>query len=141
MIDQEISDFIKSQTVATIACVEDGKPYCFNCYYAFIEESGLLIYKSSYNTRHEKIMEKNKLISGTIIPEQIEVSVIKGIQLEGLLLNDSLDLTMKASAAYYLKFPFAMAIPGKLYTIELQTLKYTDNTKGFGYKQQWQKKN
>lgn len=139
MIDQQITDFINAQTVATIACVEDGKPYCFNCYYTFIAQDGLLIYKSSFNTKHENILKKNKTIAGTIIPEQIEVAVIKGVQLEGMLLEDSLELTMKASAAYYLKFPFAMAVPGKLYAIELHTIKFTDNTKGFGHKQKWQK--
>ncbi len=84
-------------------------------------------------------MGLNKKLAGTIIPEQIELAVIRGIQFEGVLLDDSLELTMKASAAYYLSFPFAMAMPGKLYTIEIQSVKFTDNTKGFGFKQQWQR--
>ena len=69
----------------------------------------------------------------------MEVSVIKGIQYEGVLMEDSMELTIKASASYYLKFPFAMAVPGKVYALELRNIKFTDNTKGFGYKQHWTK--
>lgn len=139
MIDKEIIDFIYQYKVATIACVEENKPYCFNCYYSFMEQDGFLVYKSSFNTRHENILNNNKQVAGTIIPEQIEVSTIRGIQFEGILLDASLEITMKASSSYYLRFPFAMAVPGKLYVVALHSIKFTDNTKGFGFKQQWTK--
>lgn len=139
MIDKEISAFIAEQKVATVACVEDGQPYCFNCYYSFLEQEGILVYKSSFNTRHESILKKNPIVAGAIIPEQIEVATIRGIQFEGVLLDESLDLTMKASAAYYLRFPYAMAVPGKLYALQLNTIKFTDNTRGFGFKQHWKR--
>ena len=84
MIDKEIIDFIHQYKVATIACVEENKPYCFNCYYSFMEQDGFLVYKSSFNTRHENILNNNKQVAGTIIPEQIEVSTIRGIQFEGI---------------------------------------------------------
>jgi uncharacterized protein YhbP (UPF0306 family) len=65
---------------------------------------------------------------------------IRGVQFEGMLLDETWELTMKASSSYYLRFPFAMAVPGKLYLISLLSVKFTDNTKGFGHKQHWQKK-
>jgi uncharacterized protein len=136
-MDQEIVSFINEQKVATVACVEGNKPYCFNCYYSFLEADGLLVYKSSFNTRHESILAQYKQVAGTIIPEQIDVATIRGIQFEGELLDESMELTMKASASYYLRFPFAMAVPGKLYAIRLQSIKFTDNTRGFGFKQHW----
>ncbi|HTM66827.1 MAG TPA: hypothetical protein VL093_10930 [Flavipsychrobacter sp.] len=139
-MEQDIVQYIGEQKVATIACVDNNMPYCFNCYYSFIEEEALLIYKSSLNTHHEQLLEKNKNIAGTIIPEQIDVTTIRGIQFEGMLLNETWELTMKASSSYYLRFPFAMAVPGKLYLISLHSVKFTDNTKGFGHKQHWQKK-
>jgi len=139
-MDNEITGFINEQKVATVACIDEAKmPYCFNCYYSFMEPEGLLVYKSSFNTRHEELLKLNKQVAGTIIPEQIEVATIRGIQFEGLLLEDSLELAMKASASYYLRFPFAMAVPGKLYLIQLDKIKFTDNTRGFGFKQQWQR--
>jgi uncharacterized protein YhbP (UPF0306 family) len=137
MIDKEILGFIAENKVATICCVDNNAPYCFNCYYSFMEKEGILVYKSSIGTHHEGLLNKNGQVAGTIIPEQLEVAVIKGIQFQGELLTDSFDLTMKASAAYYLKFPFALAVPGKIYAIEMQTMKFTDNTKGFAHKQAW----
>jgi uncharacterized protein len=139
LMDKEILEFINQNKVATVACVSEGAPYCFNCYYSFLETEACLVYKSSFGTRHEELLKKNNLVAGTIIPEQVEVAVIKGIQFQGVLLGDSLERGIKASASYYLKFPFAMAVPGKLYVIEMQEVKFTDNTRGFGFKQQWKK--
>jgi len=139
-MDKEIVDFIAEQKVATIACIDErNAPYCFNCYYSFIEQDGFLIYKSSFNTRHEAILKQNKQVAGTIIPEQIEVATIRGIQFEGALVDETMEQAMKASASYYLRFPFAMAVPGKLYLLQLDRIKFTDNTRGFGFKQQWQR--
>jgi len=137
MIQTEITDFINSCKVATVCCVEEQEPHCFNCYYAFMEED-LLIYKSSFSTRHEKILEQHPVVAGTILPEEIDLATLKGIQFEGILLKEAFDITLKASSAYYLRFPFAMAVPGKIYILQLQKIKFTDNSKGFGYKTHWE---
>lgn len=137
MMDQEISGFIREHTVATVACTSGNRPYCFNCYYAFSEEQAWLIFKSSFQTRHGEILQENREVAGTIIPEKIDVAVIRGIQFEGQVLEDSIDLSVKAAAIYYLRFPFAMAVPGNLQVISLRSLKFTDNTRGFGFKQHW----
>jgi len=137
MMDQNISAFIGEQKVATVACIDGQAPYCFNCYYAFLEQDGLLIYKSSFNSKHEKILQQNKQVAGTIIPEQIDLATLRGIQFEGNMLEDDFQLNLKISAAYYLRFPFAMSVPGKLYAVQLENVKFTDNSKGFGFKQHW----
>ncbi len=125
--------------MATIACSEQDTPYCFNCYYSFIEQDGLLVYKSSFGTTHERVLKQNNKVAGTIIPEHIEVATIRGIQFTGMLLDDNMALSLKSSTSYHFKFPFAAAVPGKIYSIELHTIKFTDNTKGFGYKNHWRK--
>ena len=137
MVDKEITGFINECKVATVACVDQQNPYCFNCYFSFIEDEGLLIYKSSFGTKHEEILKENKTVAGTIIPEQIDLSTLRGIQFQGRLPDETMQLTMKASSSYYLRFPFAMAFPGKLYVIQLDTIKLTDNSRGFGFKQHW----
>ena len=137
-MDKEIVDFINECKVATVCGALEDKPYCFNCYYSFMEQDGLLVYKSSFGTKHEKMLELNANVAGTIIPEQIDLATLRGIQFEGLLMKESIDITMKASSSYYLRFPFAMAVPGKIYIIELKKIKFTDNSKGFGYKQHWE---
>lgn len=139
MIEPTITDFITEQKVASLACAEGGKPYCFNCYYSFLEKEGLLIYKSSFNTRHEQILKENKNLAGTIIPEQIELSTLRGVQFTGVLLEDDFERTIRASSSYYLRFPFAFAVPGKIYCVEMQEIKFTDNGRGFGFKQHWKR--
>ncbi len=138
-MDKALADFINECKVATVCCTLDEQPYCFNCYYAFIEQEGLLVYKSSFGTTHEKILELNPKIAGTIIPEQIDLATLRGIQFEGALMKETIDMAINASSAYYLKFPFAMAVPGKIYVIELKKIKFTDNGRGFGYKQHWER--
>ncbi len=138
-IPDEMVLFINSVKVATVCCCEDNLPWCFNCYYAFRKEEGLLIFKSSSGTRHESTLGKNRNVAGTIIPEQIVLANIQGIQFEGTLLDDSIGGSMKAAATYYLAFPFAMAVPGKLYLIQLDNLKFTDNKRAFGYKSHWRR--
>jgi uncharacterized protein YhbP (UPF0306 family) len=139
MIDLEIAEFITEQKVATVCTSNNDVPYCFNCYYVFMEAEGILVYKSSTTTKHDKMLVENERVAGTIIPESISVATIRGVQFEGVLLRDSLEMGMKLSASYYLKFPFSMAIPGKLFGIQLNQLKFTDNTRGFGFKQTWER--
>ncbi|RYZ54190.1 MAG: hypothetical protein EOP49_05690 [Sphingobacteriales bacterium] len=139
MIDDEIVSFINDLKVATLCVSRQDQPYCFNCYYAFMPAEGYLVYKSSFGTTHEKMLADNPVVAGTIIPEQIDVATIRGIQLQGHLLEEGLDLSVKASAAYYLKFPFAMVMPGKIYVISIDAIKFTDNTRGFGFKQHWER--
>jgi uncharacterized protein len=139
MMEKEIIEFIKEHNVATVACCDENLPYCYSCYYSFIEEAGILVYKSSGGTKHEKILEKNNNVAGTILPQKVDIAHLKGIQFEGKLSVENFQTTMKLSASYYLRFPFAMAMPGKLHGIELSTIKFTDNTRGFGFKQHWQR--
>lgn len=136
-IPSEMTGFIRNQKAATVCCIENHAPYCFNCFYAFMEEEGWLIYKSSSATRHEKILQHSRLVAGTIIPEEIAVATIQGIQFEGEILEDRLGASVKATAAYYFRFPFAAAVPGMIRIIALNHIKFTDNTRGFGHKESW----
>jgi uncharacterized protein YhbP (UPF0306 family) len=137
MIPAEMLEFIGSTKVATICCVAANAPHCFNCYFSFIAADGYLVFKSSSGTRHEEILRQNAVVAGTIIPEHIELATIRGIQFEGVMLPENMLLTVKASSSYYLAFPFALAVPGNLYIVQINSLKFTDNTKGFGYKSHW----
>lgn len=139
MIDHEITSFINENKVATLCTSNNNEPYCFNCYYSFMEQDGMLVYKSSTDTKHDKMLLQNHNVAGTIIPENVDVVSIRGIQFEGLLMNDCFDLGIKISASYYLKYPFAIAMPGKLFAIQLNRIKFTDNTRGFGFKQKWER--
>ena len=137
-IPASISDFLNSQKAATVCCLsEEGNPYCFNCYYAYLPEEGWLIYKSGFSTKHEELLKKKNTVAGTVIPEELVVATIRGVQYQGVQLVEDMRTTMKANGAYYLKYPFAMAVPGKIFVIRLDKIKFTDNAISFGHKEHW----
>jgi uncharacterized protein YhbP (UPF0306 family) len=136
---KRITNFIQSQKAATVCCVSADGPYCFNCYYVFDAENGWIIYKSGLQTKHEKLLQENAQVAGTIIPEKIELNTLQGVQFEGIQLDAGIDTLMKASTLYYLKYPFAVAVPGNIKILSLDRIKYTDNTLGFGHKEHWER--
>jgi uncharacterized protein len=78
---------------------------------------------------------RNPVVAGTILPDKLETVSIKGVQFTGMFTPAEGD---EASLIYYSRFPFARAIGGKFWVIKLKTMKYTDNTLGFGTKLHWQ---
>ena len=139
-MNESIIKFIEKQTVATICCVdEQGDPYCFSCFYAFNNEKGLIYFKSSSNAHHSFLLEKKAVIAGTILPDRLRPLVVQGIQFQGDILSFDDPLCSGATKTYLKKFPFALAMPGEVYAIQLTHIKMTDSSKGFGKKILWEK--
>ena len=137
-MNERIIEFISKQTCGTLSCVEEsGASWCFSFFYSFDEENKLLFYKSSNDTRHSIIIHANPRVSGTILPDKLNFMAIKGIQFEGMILPVTDPLTAQASAHYHKKHPVALAMPGAIWTIRLDHVKFTDNTLGIGYKINW----
>ena len=136
-MNSSIPDFIKEHNVASIACLEGDKPYCFNCFYAVIEQEFCLVFKSPFSTKHAKLLERNGNVAGTIAAEQLNPALIKGLQFEGVVVKEAMDISLKASAAYYMRYPMALAIPGKLWVVRITAAKLTDYSKGMGYTEEW----
>ncbi len=140
MMNENISRYLSQQTCATIGCTdEQGMPYCFNCYYAFNEEEGLLYFKSSEDAYHMQLMKQNHRVAGTILPDKLSKLVIKGVQLQGELLDTENPLAHKAAMMYHQKHPLSLAVPGKVWTIRFNALKMTDSTLGIGKKICWRR--
>lgn len=136
--DKEIIRFLKENKVATISCSENNIPFCFNCFYAVMENEMCLIFKSDENTKHGQILALNFDVAGTVTAPYFTLRKLKGIQFGGKLLNDK-SLISKAIWHYYGRFPYAMTVPGKIYIIELEIVKLTDNSRGFANKQIWKR--
>jgi hypothetical protein len=133
-----IIDFINKQTCATICGIdEQNSPYCFSCFYAFDSNNGVLYFKSSVATRHSDILANNPLIAGTILPDKLNSLMVKGIQFEGAVLHEAHPFAKAAAKIFYKKHTAAMAMPGELWALELQHIKMTDSTLGFGKKINW----
>lgn len=137
-MNENIIQFIQQQTCASICCVdEQGNPYCFTCFYAFNSEDGLIYFKSSGDTNHSRIMKKNNIVAGTILPDKLNTLVVKGVQFGAEVLQNHSKLTEKASNFYHKKYPFSIAIPGEIWTVRLNNIKMTDSSKVFGKKIDW----
>jgi uncharacterized protein len=133
-----IIQFIKKQTCASVCCVnEQGSPYCFSCFYVFNSEEGLLYFKSSASAHHSTIVSNNFSVAGTILPDKLNVLMVEGLQFTGSILPEDHPSTQQAAMHYYKKNPAALAIPGELWTIQIDQIKMTDSTLGFGKKITW----
>lgn len=138
-MDPNVSSFIKEQSILTISTSYNNISYSASCFYSFIEDSKCVVFKSSPHTKHIKDGLLNENVSGTIIASFSDIAKMKGIQFQGKFIQPTLFSLSHAQANYYLKFPFAMAMKGDLWLIELEFVKMTDNTLGFGKKILWEK--
>lgn len=139
-MDEKIINFIKKQTSASICCVDEtGKPYCFSCFYAFDSSAGLFYFKSSPASRHAVLMKKNLFVAGTILPDKLNKILVKGIQFEANVLDTQLPIVKRTLGIYIKKYPLALAIPGDIWALQINQIKMTDSTLGFGCKIIWKR--
>jgi len=77
------------------------------------------------------------VVAGTIQQDKINPLAIKGIQFTGRILNPSTEACSDAETIYHKRFPFALTMPGEIWTLQPDTIKMTDNTLSFGKKLHW----
>jgi hypothetical protein len=137
---EKINDYIKEQQCATIYCTdEQNLPYCFNCFYAYNGQEHLLYYKSGKDPRHSANILKSTAVAGTILPDKLNKLHIQGVQFEGEILASEDPQTKNAAAFYYKRNPVAVAMPGEIWTIQINSIKLTDSSLGFGKKITWKR--
>ncbi len=85
-----------------------------------------------------RILGENPQISGSILPEKIELLALKGIQFTGKMIPDH-SPGQKNPDIYHKRYPLALAKPGNVCCIELLKLKMSDNTNIFGKKLNWER--
>ena len=129
-----ISSFIADCVNLTVATSAENKPYCANCFYVFDAENDLLICKSDLQTVHMHQAADNNFVAGTILPNALDFSAIKGIQFTGVFMIPEIE-TYKEK--YIAKFPMAKDMLGTIWIIQLTEIKMTDNSLGFGTKLLW----
>lgn len=136
---KRIWSFLSNQTVLNIATSINDVPYCASCFYVFDEKNKLLAFKSKKDSRHIKEVLQQKNVAGTVLPDKLKLGTVKGIQFQGKLIFPNEKTSSAIKGIYYSKFPYAMAVPGDIWIIELSFIKLTDNQLGFGKKLVWSK--
>jgi uncharacterized protein len=138
VVNERIIRFLQQQTCATICCTDgEGKPYCFNCFYAFNQDDKLLYFKSSPDAHHSALLAEKPAISGTVLPDRLNKLMPRGIQLQGRVLHHLHPLTLNASINYHKKHPVALAMRGEVFAILLDSIKMKDGQYGPGKKILW----
>ena len=137
-MDKKIVEFLKNQNCATVCCTDKaGKPYCFSCFYAFDSNNGILYIKSSANSQHAVMMKSNPSIAGTVLPDKLNKLAVKGIQFNAEILDSTAPEVQEGAQNYFTKHPVALLMPGELWALQINHIKMTDNTLGFGHKTIW----
>ncbi|WP_341839683.1 hypothetical protein [Chitinophaga caseinilytica] len=131
-----IRSFLERRQVATIAAVQAGRPFCFNCFYGFDPENWLLMFKSSPGSRQVSLFENGITVAGTILGEKTSLHFNAGAQFEGEVVEDEATQA-KAAAMYYKQFPISMLIDGKVLVIKLSMVRMTQTQAGFRNKHHW----
>lgn len=136
-IDSKIEQFIAENHVISIAVNDKNEIWSFNAFYVKNEQNNQLIILTSLDSIHGNILQKNPNVSGTISNQISDVKELKGLQFKGTLIANK-----NAAHLYELyctKFPIAKNLKETVWILEFETLKYTDNSLGFGTKLYWEK--
>ena len=133
--DSKIVKFIKRHHVMTLATTNCDMPYCCNLFYTYDEESSALIFTSDNTTKHTQMFRQNPQVACSIVLETRIVGKVQGLQATG-----QIKPALPGDKSLYIKrFPYALVADLTLWRMELDFLKLTDNTLGFGKKLIWQR--
>ena len=133
-IDKKIEEFIEEHHVLTLAtATTDGAPYCCNAFYAY--RDGAFIFTTDTSTHHGEMMVENPRVAASIVLETRTVGKVQGLQLTG-----TIKPAIEGDKLAYIKsFPYAAVAELKLWRLEADFMKLTDNRLGFGKKLIWQR--
>ncbi|MBB1580321.1 YhbP family protein [Serratia sp. OS31] len=134
---QPIVHFLSKQHVLTLCAGNGMDMWCANCFYVFDAERMALWVMTETHTRHGELMLQNAGVVGTIAPKPKTIALIRGIQYraQATMLNGEQEAL--ARARYCKRFPIAKMMKAPVWQLDLQEVKMTDNTLGFGKKLHW----
>lgn len=138
-MDKRLKNFLAKQHLLSLALKEphrlesnggqseqaefyDGV-YCASCFYAFDMSNLALLIKSEPTTRHIQLAQTFSIVGVNIAKNTLKLMHIKGAQIRARFHNAS----KQQEDLYYQKFPYAKAINGQIYALEILWAKYTDN--------------
>ncbi|WP_428738972.1 pyridoxamine 5'-phosphate oxidase family protein [Sulfurimonas sp.] len=131
---EKIDSFIYEHHVLTLATHDDEVISACSLFYAYEPKSRVFVVASSDDTLHIGQIKKNNKIAGNILLETKEIGKIQGLQFRGIISENE---NKEFSKLYFKTFPYALAMQPKLWVIEVNFFKLTDNRLGFGKKVIW----
>ena len=144
ILPQAVADYLAGHHVMTLATQGPDGPWAAAVFYA--GDGCSLIFLSSPNTRHCRNLAFDARCAATIQEDCRDWTQIKGIQLEGRVIELQGDEERRAQALYGEKFPvvgpLAKVPPAivkalakvRWYRLVPERLHFIDNSKGFGHR-------
>lgn len=132
---EKIEVFIKDHHLLSLATIGE-RLWCCSMFYAYDPEGNAFIVASDEATEHMGNAVQNPQVAGTVALETNIVGKIQGIQFTGVM---NLVENTRSKELYLERFPYARVMNPTLWTIQLDEVKMTDNTLGFGKKISWKR--
>ena len=140
-----VADYLSGHNVMTLATQGADGPWAAAVFYA--SEGGSLVFLSSPASRHCRNLALDARCAATIQEDYSDWATIKGIQLEGRVLELQGEERDRAQRLYAAKFPVAVpedAPPAvreavakvHWYRLQPERLYFIDNSKGFGLREE-----
>ncbi|MCW1359905.1 hypothetical protein [Campylobacter sp. CCS1377] len=139
-MDERIKKFIASCKLLSWAMRDEKGVYIANAFYAFDERNLALIIASHEDTKHIKLAFKESKVAVNIAKEST-IAFLQGVQIKANFCKAN-EMQIQI---YYKKFPFAKLLGGTTFALEIEYVKFTDNslmlTKKLEFYQDFVKKN
>ncbi len=131
---KKIETFLDKHHVLSLATSNGHELSVCNLFYAYDAKSISFIVASSDDTSHIQNILQHNNVAGSVVLETKTIGKIQGLQFRGklILLNNTV-----LSSLYFKTFPASMVMQPKLWQIEIDYFKLTDNRLGFGKKIIW----
>jgi len=148
-LKRQIQAYMESHNTMTLGTCDADLPWTATVFYA--SDGWDIYFFSDPATRHCKNLKRNSRVAVTIQEDYRDWRKIKGIQLEGEVVQvDSILEKAKATAVYARKYPEVIKIftnPGsgafyraflkvRFYCVKPRRVCYIDNEQGFGKRQE-----
>jgi len=144
VLPQPVADYLAAHHVMTLATQGPDGPWASAVFYA--HEGSSLIFLSSPATRHCRNLALDARCAATIQEDYDDWAQIKGIQLEGRVIELRGDEEQRAQALYSVKFPIVgprAKVPPAIvkalakvrwYRLVPERCHFIDNSQGFGHR-------
>jgi len=132
---EKIAAFIEQHHLLSLATIGQ-RLWCCSMFYAFDPEAVAFIVASDESTEHMRNIKDNEYVAGTVALETKTVGKIQGIQFAAHVRKADDE---ESQRVYFTRFPYARVMNPTLWRIELDEVKMTDNTLGFGKKISWKR--
>ena len=130
-------NFLTRHFVFSMAVISDEKPYSAPCFYVYVPKDKEMIFVSDSSSKHIKAALANLDIAGSVYLETEVVQEIQGVQFCGRLVSLSKEEMKDSCRLFCDRFPYARVKDTPVWRLRLNWIKFTDHTRGFGFKELW----